>query len=109
MRARSLVAEERQLAGDAGGRFLEIGYGDAKKADALGCREERAHKLDACLAQEIVSRDCGGEAAASGHQPEVRELCLHGHGSAESLRFLAPSPDIIRHGLHASLDFGWLA
>jgi hypothetical protein len=35
MRARSLVGEEWQLVGDNGGWFLEIGHGDAKKADAL--------------------------------------------------------------------------
>jgi hypothetical protein len=83
-------------------------HGDAQEADALGCGQERAYKLDARLTQEIMPRDRRGEAAASGDLAKVRELHLDGHGPAESLRLLAPGPDIIGHGLDARLDFGWL-
>src|SRR5882757_2330022 len=107
-RACSLIGKKRQLAGDVGERILEIGHGDAQQADALGRGQERADKLDARLTQEIMPGDRRAEAAASGDLAKVRELHLDGDGPAESLRLLAPGPDIIGHGLDARLDFGWL-
>ena len=63
-RACSLVGKKRQLVGDVGERFLEIGHGDAQEADALGRGQERAYKLDARLTQEDrawrqTRRSCG--------------------------------------------------
>ena len=108
VRDRGLAGEERQLRGDARRRFVEVRDGDAKQPNALGGGQERADELDARLSQPIMPRDRRGEGAASGGLAEVGELHLDGHGPAESLFLLAPGPDIIRHRLHARLDFRWL-
>ena len=79
-----------------------------EQSDALGSRKQRAHEFEARLTQETVASDHCREAAASGDLAEVRELHLDSHRPAKSLCLLAPGPDIIRHGLHARLDLGWL-
>src|ERR1700739_3848805 len=41
---------------------------------------------------------------AAGGDLEVSPLDLHGNGPAETIRFLAPGPDIVRHDDHPRLD-----
>jgi len=53
-----------------------------------------------------VSRDI--QRPTSCRLTEIGELDLDRHGVAESLRLLAPGPNVVRHRLHTSLNGNWI-
>src|SRR5258706_1848269 len=71
----------------------------------LWARSFELAQLGQGLRPLIPTHDGGCEAAASSYLAEIGKFDLRVYGPPERADFLAPGPDIVRHGLYAGFDF----